>query len=147
MNILQEVKATPSIGPDFIHVVIGIGRGFLEPQTVNYITVLADLGSMFDWLGNILFTTGQQLLSLFGNFDAHSVAANFRSSVQVYLVGLTFALGASLCNTPVISTLSQKYYSNDNQVVEVLQVAIFLVEETVLIKYRTGGKHFQVEKS
>ncbi|KAL7176310.1 hypothetical protein ACSBR2_029787 [Camellia fascicularis] len=46
-----------------------------------------------------------QLPSFFNNFDPHAAAANFPSGMQAYLVGLTFALVASRCSTPVLATL------------------------------------------
>ncbi|GMQ05854.1 hypothetical protein CsSME_00050698 [Camellia sinensis var. sinensis] len=46
-----------------------------------------------------------QLPSFFNNFDPRAAAANFPSDVQAYLAGLTFALVASPCNTPVLATL------------------------------------------
>ncbi|KAL7258260.1 hypothetical protein ACSBR1_004392 [Camellia fascicularis] len=46
-----------------------------------------------------------QLPSFFNNFDPRAVAANFPSGVQAYLAGLTFALVASPCSTPVLATL------------------------------------------
>ncbi|XP_061968124.1 cytochrome c-type biogenesis ccda-like chloroplastic protein isoform X4 [Populus nigra] len=46
-----------------------------------------------------------QLPSFFNNFDPRAAAANFPSSVQAYLAGLTFALAASPCSTPVLATL------------------------------------------
>ncbi|CAL5399559.1 unnamed protein product [Camellia sinensis] len=46
-----------------------------------------------------------QLPSFFNNFDPHAAAANFPSGVQAYLAGLTFALVASPCSTPVLATL------------------------------------------
>ncbi|CAL5442747.1 unnamed protein product [Camellia sinensis] len=46
-----------------------------------------------------------QLPSFFNNFDPRAAAANFPSDVQAYLAGLTFALVASPCSTPVLATL------------------------------------------
>ncbi|KAB2615820.1 cytochrome c-type biogenesis ccda-like chloroplastic protein [Pyrus ussuriensis x Pyrus communis] len=47
-----------------------------------------------------------QLPSFFSNFDPRAAAApNFPSSVQAYLAGLTFAIAASPCSTPVLATL------------------------------------------
>lgn len=54
---------------------------------------------------NLLEVIELQLPSFFNNFDARSAAANFPSSVQAYLAGLTFALAASPCSTPVLATL------------------------------------------
>ncbi|THG22552.1 hypothetical protein TEA_028632 [Camellia sinensis var. sinensis] len=46
-----------------------------------------------------------QLPSFFNNFDPRAAAANFPSDVQAYLAGLTFALVALPCSTPVLATL------------------------------------------
>ncbi|CAN1239156.1 Cytochrome c-type biogenesis ccda-like chloroplastic protein 2, partial [Linum grandiflorum] len=46
-----------------------------------------------------------QLPSFFDNYDPRAAAANFPSSIQAYLAGLTFALAASPCSTPVLATL------------------------------------------
>ncbi|KAH1247543.1 Cytochrome c-type biogenesis ccda-like chloroplastic protein 2 [Glycine max] len=46
-----------------------------------------------------------RLPSFFDSFDPRAAAANFPSSVQAYLAGLTFALAASPCSTPVLATL------------------------------------------
>ncbi|CAO2145526.1 unnamed protein product [Urochloa humidicola] len=46
-----------------------------------------------------------QLPSFFSEFDPRTAAANLPSSVQAYLAGLTFALAASPCSTPVLATL------------------------------------------
>ncbi|KAM0891401.1 hypothetical protein ACQ4PT_026430 [Festuca glaucescens] len=46
-----------------------------------------------------------QLPSFFSDFDPRAAAANLPSSVQAYLAGLTFALAASPCSTPVLATL------------------------------------------
>ncbi|XP_073114268.1 cytochrome c-type biogenesis ccda-like chloroplastic protein 2 [Elaeis guineensis] len=54
---------------------------------------------------NLLEIIEIQLPSFFNNFDPRSAAANFPSSVQAYLAGLTFALAASPCSTPVLATL------------------------------------------
>ncbi|KAG7015470.1 Cytochrome c-type biogenesis ccda-like chloroplastic protein 2 [Cucurbita argyrosperma subsp. argyrosperma] len=54
---------------------------------------------------NLLEIIELQLPSFFDNFDPRSAAANFPSSVQAYLAGLTFALAASPCSTPVLATL------------------------------------------
>ncbi|XP_026665102.1 cytochrome c-type biogenesis ccda-like chloroplastic protein 2 isoform X1 [Phoenix dactylifera] len=54
---------------------------------------------------NLLEIIELQLPSFFNNFDPRSAAANFPSSVQAYLAGLTFALAASPCSTPVLATL------------------------------------------
>ncbi|GMN69980.1 hypothetical protein TIFTF001_039028 [Ficus carica] len=54
---------------------------------------------------NLLEIIELRLPSFFDNFDAREVASNFPSSVQAYLAGLTFALAASPCSTPVLATL------------------------------------------
>ncbi|KAL8243472.1 hypothetical protein R6Q59_009730 [Mikania micrantha] len=54
---------------------------------------------------NLLEVIEIQLPSFFDNFDPRSAAANFPSSIQAYLAGLTFALAASPCSTPVLATL------------------------------------------
>ncbi|KAJ6298051.1 hypothetical protein OIU76_019224 [Salix suchowensis] len=52
---------------------------------------------------NLLEIIELQLPSFFNNFDPRAAAANFPSSN--YLAGLTFALAASPCSTPVLATL------------------------------------------
>lgn len=54
---------------------------------------------------NLLEVIQLQLPSFFDNFDPRAAAANFPSGVQAYLAGLTFALAASPCSTPVLATL------------------------------------------
>eukprot|EP00850_Spirogloea_muscicola_P018452 SM000169S02707 [mRNA] locus=s169:43389:45824:- [translate_table: standard] len=54
---------------------------------------------------NLLEIIPLQLPSFLGNFDAKQAAASLPSSVQCYLAGLTFALAASPCSTPVLATL------------------------------------------
>lgn len=54
---------------------------------------------------NLLEIIELQLPSFFNNFDPRAAAANLPSSVQAYLAGLTFALAASPCSTPVLATL------------------------------------------
>ncbi|CAI9088591.1 OLC1v1022966C2 [Oldenlandia corymbosa var. corymbosa] len=54
---------------------------------------------------NLLEIIEIQLPSFFDNFDPRTAAAKFPSSVQAYLAGLTFALAASPCSTPVLATL------------------------------------------
>ncbi|KAK9162726.1 hypothetical protein Syun_003628 [Stephania yunnanensis] len=51
-----------------------------------------------------------QLPSLFNNFDPHAAAANLPSSVQAYLAGLTFALAAPPCSTPVLASILGSSY-------------------------------------
>ncbi|RWR78793.1 cytochrome c-type biogenesis ccda-like chloroplastic protein [Cinnamomum micranthum f. kanehirae] len=54
---------------------------------------------------NLLEIIELQLPSFFNNIDPRAAAANFPSSVQAYLAGLTFALAASPCSTPVLATI------------------------------------------
>ncbi|KAK8983444.1 hypothetical protein V6N11_073857 [Hibiscus sabdariffa] len=54
---------------------------------------------------NLLEVIELQLPSFFNNFDPRAAATNFPSGVQAYLAGLTFALAASPCSTPVLATL------------------------------------------
>ncbi|CAO2140801.1 unnamed protein product [Urochloa humidicola] len=54
---------------------------------------------------NLLEVVELQLPSFFSEFDPRTAAANLPSSVQAYLAGLTFALAASPCSTPVLATL------------------------------------------
>ncbi|XP_037433627.1 cytochrome c-type biogenesis ccda-like chloroplastic protein 1 isoform X1 [Triticum dicoccoides] len=54
---------------------------------------------------NLLEVVELQLPSFFSDYDPRAAAANLPSSVQAYLAGLTFALAASPCSTPVLATL------------------------------------------
>lgn len=72
-----------------------IGQGL--PVAASGLAVLMGL--------NLLEVIEIQLPSFFTNFDPRAAAANFPSSVQAYLAGLTFALAASPCSTPVLATL------------------------------------------
>ncbi|XP_019413478.1 PREDICTED: cytochrome c-type biogenesis ccda-like chloroplastic protein 2 isoform X1 [Lupinus angustifolius] len=54
---------------------------------------------------NLLEIIELRLPSFFDSFDPRAAAANLPSSVQAYLAGLTFALAASPCSTPVLATL------------------------------------------
>lgn len=72
-----------------------VGQGL--PLAASGVAVLMGL--------NLLEIIELQLPSFFNNFDPRAAAANFPSSVQAYLAGLTFALAASPCSTPVLATL------------------------------------------
>ncbi|KAF6167649.1 hypothetical protein GIB67_031232 [Kingdonia uniflora] len=72
-----------------------IGQGL--PLAASGLAVLMGL--------NLLDIIELQLPSFFNNFDPRAAAANLPSSVQAYLAGLTFALAASPCSTPVLATL------------------------------------------
>ncbi|KAL5225786.1 hypothetical protein ABZP36_012425 [Zizania latifolia] len=54
---------------------------------------------------NLLEVVELQLPSFFSDYDPRAAAANLPSSVQAYLAGLTFALAASPCSTPVLATI------------------------------------------
>ncbi|XP_074302327.1 cytochrome c-type biogenesis ccda-like chloroplastic protein isoform X2 [Silene latifolia] len=72
-----------------------IGKGL--PLAASGVAVVMGL--------NLLEIIELQLPSFFNDFDPRSAAAKFPSSVQAYLAGLTFALAASPCSTPVLATL------------------------------------------
>ncbi|KAM7252112.1 hypothetical protein ACFE04_023995 [Oxalis oulophora] len=77
---------------------------------------------------NLLEIIELQLPSFFDNFDPRSAASNFPSSVQAYLAGLTFALAASPCSTPVLATLLGYVASTRDP----------LVGGSLLLTYTTG---------
>ncbi|KAJ8425319.1 hypothetical protein Cgig2_018936 [Carnegiea gigantea] len=69
-----------------------------------------------------------QLPSFFNDFDPRAAAARFPSSVQAYLAGLTFALAASPCSTPVLATLLGYVASTKDP----------LIGGSLLLTYTTG---------
>ncbi|XP_010268823.1 PREDICTED: cytochrome c-type biogenesis ccda-like chloroplastic protein [Nelumbo nucifera] len=77
---------------------------------------------------NLLEIIELQLPSFFNNFDSRAAAANFPSSVQAYLAGLTFALAASPCSTPVLATLLGYVAASKDPV----------IGGTLLLTYTTG---------
>ncbi|KAK9209351.1 hypothetical protein WN944_001717 [Citrus x changshan-huyou] len=77
---------------------------------------------------NLLEIIELQLPSFFDNFDPRAAAANFPSSVQAYLAGLTFALAASPCSTPVLATLLGYVATSKDP----------LIGGTLLLSYTTG---------
>ncbi|CAL2254246.1 unnamed protein product [Prunus armeniaca] len=77
---------------------------------------------------NLLEVIELQLPSFFNNFDPRAAAANFPSSVQAYLAGLTFALAASPCSTPVLATLLGYVATSKNPV----------IGGSLLLTYTTG---------
>lgn len=77
---------------------------------------------------NLLEVIELQLPSFFSNFDPRAAASNFPSSVQAYLAGLTFALAASPCSTPVLATLLGYVASTKDPV----------VGGSLLLTYTTG---------
>ncbi|XP_038690269.1 cytochrome c-type biogenesis ccda-like chloroplastic protein isoform X2 [Tripterygium wilfordii] len=72
-----------------------IGQGL--PLAASVLAVIMGL--------NLLEIIQLQFPSFLDNFDPRSAAASFPSSVQAYLAGLTFALAASPCSTPVLATI------------------------------------------
>ncbi|WOG90582.1 hypothetical protein DCAR_0309826 [Daucus carota subsp. sativus] len=77
---------------------------------------------------NLLEIVELQLPSFFDNFDPRAAAANFPSSVQAYLAGLTFALAASPCSTPVLATLLAYVASSKDPI----------IGGSLLLTYTTG---------
>ncbi|KAI3961993.1 hypothetical protein MKW92_042207 [Papaver armeniacum] len=77
---------------------------------------------------NLLEVIELRLPSFFDNFDPRAAAANFPSSVQAYLAGLTFALAASPCSTPVLATLLGYVATSKDPI----------VGGTLLLTYTTG---------
>lgn len=77
---------------------------------------------------NLLEIIELQLPSFFNDFDPRTVAAKFPSSVQAYLAGLTFALAASPCSTPVLATLLGYVASTKDP----------LIGGSLLLTYTTG---------
>ncbi|KAF8026170.1 hypothetical protein BT93_F2856 [Corymbia citriodora subsp. variegata] len=93
---LATTLALLGVGASFAGKAYGqIGQGL--PVAASALAVIMGL--------NLLEVIEFQLPSFFNNFDPRAVAANFPSSVQAYLAGLTFALAASPCSTPVLATL------------------------------------------
>ncbi|KAI3869345.1 hypothetical protein MKX03_014523 [Papaver bracteatum] len=77
---------------------------------------------------NLLEVIELRLPSFFDNFDPRAAAANFPSSVQAYLAGLTFALAASPCSTPVLATLLGYVATSKDPI----------IGGTLLLTYTTG---------
>ncbi|XP_039171457.1 cytochrome c-type biogenesis ccda-like chloroplastic protein isoform X2 [Eucalyptus grandis] len=93
---LATTLALLGVGASFAGKAYGqIGQGL--PVAASAVAVIMGL--------NLLEIIEFQLPSFFDNFDPRAAAANFPSSVQAYLAGLTFALAASPCSTPVLATL------------------------------------------
>ncbi|XP_073028950.1 LOW QUALITY PROTEIN: cytochrome c-type biogenesis ccda-like chloroplastic protein [Primulina eburnea] len=95
-----------------------IGQGL--PVAASILAVVMGL--------NLLEIIEVQLPSFFNNFDPRAAAANFPSSVQAYLAGLTFALAASPCSTPVLASLLGYVASTRNPV----------IGGSLLLTYTTG---------
>ncbi|GLT67343.1 hypothetical protein SLA2020_396590 [Shorea laevis] len=77
---------------------------------------------------NLLEVIELQLPSFFNSFDSRAAATNFPSSVQAYLAGLTFALAASPCSTPVLATLLGYVAASKDPI----------IESSLLLTYTTG---------
>ncbi|THU59815.1 hypothetical protein C4D60_Mb07t06020 [Musa balbisiana] len=93
---LATTLAILGIGASFAGKAYGqIGQGL--PVVASGLAILMGL--------NLLEIIELQLPSFFSDFDPRSAAANFPSGVKAYLAGLTFALAASPCSTPVLATL------------------------------------------
>jgi len=95
-----------------------IGQGL--PIAVSVVAMIMGL--------NLLEIIELQLPSFFGNFDARKAAASLPSSAQAYLAGLTFALAASPCSTPVLASLLAYVASSQDP----------LVGGSLLLAYTTG---------
>ncbi|KAK4491996.1 hypothetical protein RD792_002783, partial [Penstemon davidsonii] len=95
-----------------------IGQGL--PVGASFLAVVMGL--------NLLEVIELQLPSFFSNFDPRAAAANFPSGVQAYLAGLTFALAASPCSTPVLATLLGYVASTKDP----------LIGGSLLLTYTTG---------
>ncbi|KAL7131099.1 hypothetical protein ABFS83_13G176300 [Erythranthe nasuta] len=93
---LATTLALLGVGASFAGKAYGqIGQGL--PIAASFLAAVMGL--------NLLEVIELQLPSFLSNFDPRAAAANFPSSVQAYLAGLTFALAASPCSTPVLATL------------------------------------------
>ncbi|GMI85309.1 hypothetical protein like AT5G54290 [Hibiscus trionum] len=93
---LATTLALLGVGASFAGKAYGqIGKGL--PLAASGLAVVMGL--------NLLEVIELQLPSFFNNFDPRASAANLPSGVQAYLAGLTFALAASPCSTPVLATL------------------------------------------
>lgn len=93
---LATTLALLGIGASFAGKAYGqIGKGL--PLAASSLAILMGL--------NLLEVIELKLPSFFNNFDPRAAASNFPSGVQAYLAGLTFALAASPCSTPVLATL------------------------------------------
>ncbi|KAK8545670.1 hypothetical protein V6N12_026499 [Hibiscus sabdariffa] len=93
---LATTLALLGVGASFAGKAYGqIGQGL--PLAASGLAVVMGL--------NLLEVIELQLPSFFNNYDPRAAAANLPSGVQAYLAGLTFALAASPCSTPVLATL------------------------------------------
>ncbi|XP_057539957.1 cytochrome c-type biogenesis ccda-like chloroplastic protein [Amaranthus tricolor] len=116
---LATTLALLGVGASFAGKAYGqIGRGL--PLAASGLAIVMGL--------NLLEILELQLPSFFNEFDPRSAAANFPSSVQAYLAGLTFALAASPCSTPVLATLLGYVASTKDP----------LIGGSLLLTYTTG---------
>ncbi|KAK2355183.1 cytochrome c-type biogenesis ccda chloroplastic protein [Trifolium repens] len=116
---LATTLALLGVGASFAGKAYGqIGQGL--PLAASGLAVIMGL--------NLLEIIELTLPSFFESFDPRSVAANFPSSVQAYLAGLTFALAASPCSTPVLATLLGYVVASKNPV----------IGGSLLLTYTTG---------
>lgn len=93
---LATTLALLGIGASFAGKAYGqIGQGL--PVAASGLAIIMGL--------NLLEIIQLRLPSFFDNFDARDAASQFPSSVQAYLAGLTFALAASPCSTPVLASI------------------------------------------
>ncbi|XP_021726024.1 cytochrome c-type biogenesis ccda-like chloroplastic protein [Chenopodium quinoa] len=116
---LATTLALLGVGASFAGKAYGqIGRGL--PLAASGLAIVMGL--------NLLEILELQLPSFFNDFDPRAAAANFPSSVQAYLAGLTFALAASPCSTPVLATLLGYVASTKDP----------LIGGSLLLTYTTG---------
>ncbi|KAJ8754610.1 hypothetical protein K2173_010701 [Erythroxylum novogranatense] len=116
---LATTLALLGIGASFAGRAYGqIGQGL--PLAASGLAIVMGL--------NLLEIVELKLPSFFDNFDPRSAASNFPSSVQAYLAGLTFALAASPCSTPVLATLLGYVAASKNPV----------IGGSLLLTYTTG---------
>ncbi|KAG8386267.1 hypothetical protein BUALT_Bualt03G0131300 [Buddleja alternifolia] len=116
---LATTLALLGVGASFAGKAYGqIGQGL--PIAASFLAAVMGL--------NLLEVIEVQLPSFFNNFDPRAAAANFPSSVQAYLAGLTFALAASPCSTPVLATLLGYVASTKDP----------LIGGSLLLTYTTG---------
>lgn len=116
---LATTLALLGIGASFAGKAYGqVGRGL--PLAASGLAIVMGL--------NLLEILELQLPSFFNDFDPRAAAANFPSSVQAYLAGLTFALAASPCSTPVLATLLGYVASTKDP----------LIGGSLLLTYTTG---------
>ncbi|KAK1391266.1 DsbD domain-containing protein [Heracleum sosnowskyi] len=91
--------------------------------------------SLAEWLYAVLGNIGAAIFDKWCLvIDSRAAAANFPSSVQAYLVGLTFALAASPCSTPVLATLLAYLASSKIR----FMTPDLIIGGSLLLTYTTG---------